>query len=55
VHGEYAFRFDITFAEGTTVKKGKSGFATRALCQKAKELTITQLNNMEEVISLLKL
>lgn len=49
VHGSYAFRFDITFADGTTVNKEKSGYATRALCQKAKELTITQLNNHQFV------
>lgn len=49
MHGTYAFRFDITFADGTTVNKEKSGYATRALCQKAKELTITQLNNHQFV------
>lgn len=49
VHGEYAFRFSITFADGTTTNKEKSGYATRALCQKARELTITQLNNHQFV------
>ncbi|MCD7967514.1 MAG: site-specific integrase [Clostridiaceae bacterium] len=49
VHKKYAIRFTITFADGTTMNKEKSGYRTRAECQKAKELYITQLNNHQFV------
>ena len=48
-HGKYAFRFTITFSDGTIIPKEKGGYATRKQCQLGREQTVTELNNHEYV------
>ena len=53
-HGKYAFRFTLTFANGTVISKERGGYATRKQCQLDREQAVTELNNHEYVTSILR-